>query len=94
MIEKSRDYSEEVTPVPIPNTVVKLFIADDTWLEAAWESRKSRVFLYGPMVKRLRHRPFTAVTRVQFSVGSPLKGRRRCAALFLTDLAQFADPIT
>ena len=26
---------------------------------------------YGPMVKRLRHRPFTAVTRVRFPVGSP-----------------------
>ena len=45
-IEKSRGNSEEVTPVPISNTVVKLFIADDTWLEAAWESRKPRVFLY------------------------------------------------
>ena len=26
---------------------------------------------FGPMVKRLRHRPFTAVTRVRFPVGSP-----------------------
>ena len=25
---------------------------------------------YGPMVKRLRHRPFTAVTRVLISLGS------------------------
>ena len=30
----------EVTPVPIPNTEVKLCSADDTWREAAWESRK------------------------------------------------------
>ena len=43
--KKCRDNSEEVTPVPIPNTVVKLFIADDTWLEATWESRKPRLFL-------------------------------------------------
>ena len=28
-----------VTPVPISNTVVKLLSADDTWREAAWESR-------------------------------------------------------
>ena len=27
----SGDYSEKVTPVPIPNTEVKPFIADDTW---------------------------------------------------------------
>ena len=26
----------EGTPVPIPNTAVKLTRADDTWLEAAW----------------------------------------------------------
>ena len=35
------DYDAEVTPVPIPNTVVKLCSADDTWWEAAWESRSS-----------------------------------------------------
>ena len=27
--------------------------------------------IYGPVVKRLRHRPFTAVTRVRFPSGSP-----------------------
>ena len=28
----------EVTPVPIPNTEVKLCREDDTWLATAWES--------------------------------------------------------
>ena len=28
-----------VTPVPIPNTMVKTFAADGTMLETAWESR-------------------------------------------------------
>ena len=32
---------------------------------------KSYFRYYGPVVKRLRHRPFTAVTRVRFSSGSP-----------------------
>ncbi len=32
-------YYTEVTPVPIPNTEVKLCSADDTWWEAARESR-------------------------------------------------------
>ena len=41
---KSGDNSEEVTPVPISNTVVKLLSADDTWWEAAWESRTLPVF--------------------------------------------------
>ena len=34
-------YDADVTPVPIPNTVVKLRGADDTWRAAAWESRES-----------------------------------------------------
>ena len=37
--KKCGDNSEEVTPVPIPNTEVKLLSADDTWWETAWESR-------------------------------------------------------
>ena len=36
---KCGDDSEEDTPVPIPNTEVKLLSADDTWRETAWESR-------------------------------------------------------
>ena len=34
----------EDPPVPISNTVVKLLSADDTWWEAAWESRTLPVF--------------------------------------------------
>ena len=41
---ESGDNSEEVTPVPIPNTEVKLSSAEDTWWEAAWEIRTSPVF--------------------------------------------------
>ena len=32
-------YCEEGTPVPIPNTVVKLIYADNTWLVTAREDR-------------------------------------------------------
>ena len=38
------DYCEEATPVPIPNTEVKLFNADGTALR--WESRSSPGFLF------------------------------------------------
>ena len=31
--------NDEGPPVPIPNTVVKLICAEDTWWEAAWENR-------------------------------------------------------
>ena len=41
---KSGDNSEEVTPVPISNTEVKLLSADDTWRGTAWESRTLPVF--------------------------------------------------
>ena len=44
--KKSGDYSGEDTPVPISNTVVKLLSADDTWWEAAWESRTLPVFYW------------------------------------------------
>ena len=30
-------YSKEDTPVPIPNTEVKLLSADGTWWATAWE---------------------------------------------------------
>ena len=34
---------------------------------------------HGPMVKRSRHRPFTAVTGVRFPLGSPKKAlRKKC----------------
>ena len=38
-VKKVGAYSDEVTPVPIPNTEVKLIDVDDTWLETTWESR-------------------------------------------------------
>ena len=40
-------YCSEVTPVPIPNTAVKLTRVDDTWLATAWESRSmpAQIFL-------------------------------------------------
>ena len=56
IFRKSGDYIVGVTPVPIPNTVVKPFRADDTWWEAAWESRTQPVFWsHGQAVKT---RPF------------------------------------
>ncbi len=36
-----------------------------------------RSYSFGPLVKRLRHRPFTAVTGVRFSYGSPARSPAR-----------------
>ena len=41
MCRRTGDYREEGTPVPIPNTEVKLFLPDDTMWATAWENRKS-----------------------------------------------------
>ena len=38
-LKDSGGYGERVPPVPIPNTEVKPFSADGTWLETARESR-------------------------------------------------------
>ena len=38
----------EVTPVPIPNTEVKLCREDDTWLVTAWESISMPAFVACP----------------------------------------------
>ncbi len=55
---KSGDYSGEVTPVPISNTVVKLLCADDTWREAARESRSLPVFILWPHGQAVKTSPF------------------------------------
>ena len=56
-IRKCSDNSEEVTPVPIPNTVVKLLSADDTWRATSREIRTSLLFsffvLFGPVLYRI-----------------------------------------
>ena len=38
-LNHSGGYNREATPVPIPNTEVKLVGVQDTWLETAWENR-------------------------------------------------------
>ena len=45
---------EKETPVPIPNTAVKLLSADDTWLETARESR-SLPELYSSIAQSVEH---------------------------------------
>ena len=42
--KESSDEGEGDTPVPIPNTEVKPFSADGTWLETTWESKTSPDF--------------------------------------------------
>ena len=46
---------DEVTPVPIPNTEVKLISVENTWLETAWEDRAMPASIfYGPLAQLVR----------------------------------------
>ena len=51
-------YDEEVPPVPIPNTVVKLLGAENTWLATARENRAMPTFSfstsYAPLAQLVR----------------------------------------
>ena len=44
------DFSEEVTPVPIPHTAVKLLSADGTAWVTVWESRSSPGLFLKPRI--------------------------------------------
>ena len=46
--------SDEVTPVPIPNTEVKLISVENTWLATAREDRAVPAFFYGPLAQLVR----------------------------------------
>ena len=45
---------DEVTPVPIPNTEVKLISVENTWLETAREDRAAPALFYGPLAQLVR----------------------------------------
>ena len=46
--KNSGGYNIEVTPVPIPNTEVKLYSADGTARATVWESRSLPDIIYEP----------------------------------------------
>ena len=43
-------YDEEVPPVPIPNTAVKLFHDENTWLVTTWEISSVPASLIAPSI--------------------------------------------
>ena len=49
-VKSSGGYYEKDTPVPIPNTAVKLLSADDTWTAASRESRSPPDLFQSPWV--------------------------------------------
>ena len=53
--KKVRDHGGEGTPVPIPNTVVKLARGDNTWLVTAREDNTLRTLLYSSIAQLVEH---------------------------------------
>ena len=68
------DNNEEEIPVPMPNTEVKLFSAEDTCGLPYWENRKSPVFLYSSLAQLVEH---AAVNRRVVS-SSLTRGAKMC----------------
>src|SRR3954447_14967738 len=58
MLHKSGDDSEKVTPVPIPNTEVKLLSADGSWDTRPCESRTLPGCKYGGLAQLGEHLPY------------------------------------
>jgi hypothetical protein len=54
----SSDDGEEVTPVPLPNTEVKLFSADGSWGLSPCESRTSLGLYNGGLAQLGEHLPY------------------------------------
>ena len=46
---------DEGPPVPIPNTVVKLISAENTWRAAAREDRSTPTFIYSSIAQSVEH---------------------------------------
>ena len=55
---KSGYDGEEATPVPLPNTEVKLFSADGSWGTRPCESRSLPGFFYGGLAQLGEHLPY------------------------------------
>ena len=72
--KRCRDEGEEETPVPIPNTEVKLFSADGTWRETSWESRSLRLHKR-PLGQVVKTPPFHGGVRGSNPLGVTKSGR-------------------
>ena len=65
-------YNNDTFKITCNRVVLSYIIPDSSMVEHTAVNRgvvgssPTRGVFYGPMVKRLRHRPFTAVTRVRF----------------------------
>ena len=74
-LNHSGGYSGEATPVPIPNTEVKLSCADNTWLATARKDR-SPPDLYSSLAQSVEHAAVNRSVVGSSPTGGAIKGRR------------------
>jgi hypothetical protein len=74
----SRNFRVDIYCEPLAQLVEHLTFnqrvegSSPSWLTKDFCGSKISIIMHGPLVKRLRHRPFTAVTRVRIPYGSYL----------------------
>src|ERR1044071_3325097 len=90
-IKVSGGHREEVTPVPIPNTAVKLFIANDTARATAWESRTPPGYYEKPLTQSASFR-FPGGIPLRRLAKSRAKIGRRLPSELAPDLVDGRDP--
>ena len=69
---------DEGPPVPIPNTEVKLSSAEDSWLEAACENRKTPTFIYSSIAQSVER----MTVNHDVTGSSPVGGAKENSRLF------------
>ena len=84
-LNKSGDDGEKVTPVPIPNTEVKLLSADGSWDASPCESRTLPGLQNGGLAQLGEHLPYKQ--RVGGSIPSS-------STIFIAGLAQLVEQLT
>ena len=75
-----RVYGDEGTPVPIPNTVVKLINGENTWLETARENNTARIFTFLNSSVGRGIRLLTAGSLVRVQLEEPFRSLPLCVS--------------
>ena len=73
---------DEGPPVPIPNTVVKLISAENTWREAAREDRSAPTYIFSSIAQSVEHAAVNRRVVGSSPTGGAKIGKRKSACRF------------
>ena len=77
---------DEVPPVPIPNTEVKLISVDDSWMETSWENISTPAFIYSSIAQSVER----MTVNHDVTGSSPVGGANLVFVVFLRRFFLFA----